>query len=85
MDVTSSTSIFYRSINFVLSTNTANMVVATDPANLLLANAQSNVTTSNAVTNITIDVGGTNIPLTGLTGTGETRPNNIALLPVIRY
>jgi hypothetical protein len=84
MDVTSS-SIFYRNVKFVLSSMNTNMVVATDPANLLLANAQSNVVAGDAVTNVSINVATTNIPYTEPSGSAETRPNNIALLPVIRY
>jgi hypothetical protein len=61
------------------------MAVSTSPSNLRLLNAQSNVTTSNAVTGVTINTADTNIPFTGFTGVGETRPENIALLPVIRY
>ena len=76
---------FYRSISFVVELNIAQMVVATDPANLFLDVAQANVTTDSAFTNVTIDVADTNIPFTEVTGTAETRPNNIALLPVIRY
>jgi hypothetical protein len=76
---------FYRSISFVVGMNYAQMVVATDPANLFLDVAQANVTTGSAFTNVTIDVAETNIPYTEVTGTTETRPNNIALLPVIRY
>jgi len=84
MDVGSG-SIYYRNINFVLSTETVRMSVGVDPARLQLANAQSNVTAGSAVTNVTIDVAETNIPYTELTGSAETRPDNIALLPVIRY
>lgn len=84
MDVTSS-SFFYRSINFVLSTDTVRMAVSTSPSNLLLANAQANVIAGSAVTNVTIDVAETDIPYTEVTGSAETRPDNIALLPVIRY
>jgi microcystin-dependent protein len=76
---------YYRSINFKTSFNYTNMVVATDPANLFLDVAQSNVTTSDAFTNVTIDVAETNIPYTEVTGLSETRPNNVALLPVIRF
>jgi hypothetical protein len=43
------------------------------------------VIAGSAFTNISIDTGGTNINFTELTGSGETRPENIALLPVIRY
>jgi hypothetical protein len=84
MDVTSS-SIFYRNVKFVVSSMSTEMVVATDPANLLLANAQSNVVAGDAFTNVSINVATTNIPYTEPTGAAETRPNNIALLPVIRY
>jgi hypothetical protein len=84
MDVTS-TSIFYRNVKFVLSSMNTDMVVATDPANLLLANAQSNVVAGDAFTNVSINVATTNIPNTEITGNSETRPENIALLPVIRY
>lgn len=70
---------------YYLSEAPANMVVANAPANLFLANAQSNVTTSDAVTNVSIDIAGTNIPYTEVVGSAETRPDNIALLPVIRY
>ena len=80
-----SSSIFYRNIKFVLSSMNTNMVVATDPANLLLANAQSNVVAGDAFTGVSIDVATTNIPYTELSGAAETRPDNIALLPVIRY
>ena len=76
---------FYESVNFVLSTSATNMIVATNPANLILETALSNVVTSDAVTNISIDVAQTNIPYTEVTGENETRPQNIALLPVIRY
>jgi microcystin-dependent protein len=84
MDVTSS-SIFYRNVKFVLSSMNTDMVVATDPANLLLANAQSNVVAGDAFTGVSIDVATTNIPNTEITGNSETRPENMALLPVIRY
>jgi microcystin-dependent protein len=80
-----SSSIFYRNVKFVLSSMDANMVVATDPANLLLANAQSNVVAGDAFTGVSIDVATTNIPYTEITGNSETRPENMALLPVIRY
>jgi microcystin-dependent protein len=80
-----STDPFYREVNFILSTMSANMNVAVDPANLFLANAQSNVITSDAFTNISIDRAQTNIPFSAPVGSAETRPNNIALLPVIRY
>jgi hypothetical protein len=84
MDVTSS-SIFYRNVKFVLSSMNTDMVVAKDPANLLLANAQSNVVAGDAFTGVSIDVATTNIPNTEITGNSETRPENMALLPVIRY
>jgi hypothetical protein len=76
---------WFRIKNFVLSTDQVNMTVSTSSSNLLLANAQSNVTTNDAVTNVTINTAGTNIPSTEFAGVGETRPENIALLPVIRY
>jgi hypothetical protein len=76
---------WFRITNYVLSTDVANMQVQNNSANLILSTAQSNVTTAGAVTNITIDTAETNIPSTGVTGSGETRPDNIALLPVIRY
>ena len=76
---------FYRQIMFIIGSNVSNFTVLKHIANLFLANAQSNVTTSDAFTNVTIDVGGTNIPYTEVTGQAETRPSNIALLPVIRY
>lgn len=76
---------WFRIKNFVLSTDRVNMTVSTSSSNLLLANAQSNVTTNDAVTNVTINTAGTNIPSTEFAGVGETRPENIALLPVIRY
>jgi hypothetical protein len=76
---------WFRISNYVLSTDKADMVVSTSPSNLRLSNAQSNVTTNNAVTNVTIDAAETNIPSTGFAGVGETRPENITLLPVIRY
>jgi microcystin-dependent protein len=78
-------SFFFRQINFVLSTQPSNVDVEVSPANLRLEVAQSNVTTSDAVTNITINEAVPNIPLTEPAGAGETRPDNIALLPVIRY
>lgn len=59
--------------------------VQTHIANLQLQNAQANVITDTAVTNITIVDHGTNIPFTDYTGDYEVRPENIALLPVIRY
>jgi hypothetical protein len=59
--------------------------VANDPANLFLDIAQANVIAGSAVTNVTIDRAGTNIPFTEVGGDAETRPENIALLPVIRY
>lgn len=76
---------YYKEINFVLSTNIVNMAISTDKANFIVASAQSNVTTGSAVTNISIDRAETNIPFTAEIGTEETRPDNIALLPVIRY
>jgi hypothetical protein len=76
---------YYRDVRFIIGTSSSNMVVATDPANLFLDVAYSNVIAGSAFTNISIDTGGTNINFTELTGSGETRPENIALLPVIRY
>jgi hypothetical protein len=76
---------YFRPISFVVNYNRANMVVATNPANLFLDVAQANVIASSAFTNVSIDTATTNIPDSELTGTAETRPNNIALLPVIRY
>jgi hypothetical protein len=54
-------------------------------ANLQLESAPSNVLDETAKTDLTVDVHGVNIPYTELTGGYETRPDNIALLPVIRY
>jgi hypothetical protein len=76
---------FFRFVKFIIGTSSSNMVVATNPANLFLDVAYSNVIAGDAFTNISIDTGGTNINYTELTGSGETRPDNIALLPVIRY
>ena len=76
---------WWRISNFMLSPEQANMRVLRAPSNLSLQNAQSNVTTNTAVTDITINTAETNIPSTDVTGDGETRPKNIALLPVIRY
>jgi microcystin-dependent protein len=76
---------WFRIKNFVLSTDRSEMVVASDPSNLVLANAQSNVATISAFTGITIDTAETNIPFTEVAGEADTRPDNIALLPVIRY
>jgi hypothetical protein len=50
-----------------------------------LSKAQSNVTTNNAATGITIDTAEVNIPFTDVGGDAETRPDNVALLPVIRF
>jgi microcystin-dependent protein len=55
------------------------------PANLQLTDALSNVMDEPTVTNVTVDVHGVDIPYTELAGDFETRPDNIALLPVIRY
>jgi hypothetical protein len=77
--------LFYGEYNYFVANNSANMVVANDPANLFLDVAQANVTAGSAVTNISIDRAGTNIPATEVAGDFETRPENIALLPVIRY
>ena len=63
----------------------ARPVVQNDPANLFLDVAQSNVTDEIAVTNVTVDVHDINIPYTEFAAGPETRPDNIALLPVIRY
>jgi microcystin-dependent protein len=65
--------------------NLAEFVIENAPANLQLANALSNILDERAVTNITVDIHGVNIPYTEFGGDYETRPDNIALLPVIRY
>jgi microcystin-dependent protein len=72
---------------FSLPSGVANTLpnVKSAPANLFLESAQSNVQDEVAVTDISIDVHGINIPYTEVTGDAETRPDNIALLPVIRY
>lgn len=71
--------------DYYISEAMANMNVAKGLANLFLDTAQANVIAGEAVTNISIDVATTNITHTEQAGTGETRPENIALLPVIRY
>ena len=76
---------WFRITNYVLSTDTSNMEVLSGPSNLNLLTAQSNVTTNDAVTNIAIDTAETNITFTDVSGDEETRPDNVALLPVIRY
>jgi microcystin-dependent protein len=77
--------LFYGRYDYKTIQAFANMVVQTAPANLLLLNAQANVVAGSAFTNVSIDVGTVNIPTTEFTGDEETRPENIALLPVIRY
>jgi hypothetical protein len=67
------------------SPNNSFFVVEKAPANLQLENAISNSLDETAVTNLTVDVHGVNIPYTERAGGYETRPDNIALLPVIRY
>jgi hypothetical protein len=76
---------WWKISNYVLSTEIANLEVLPSTANVRLSKAQSNVTTNNAVTGISINTAQTNIPFTDNAGEGETRPDNVALLPVIRY
>jgi microcystin-dependent protein len=76
---------WWRISNFVLSPEQVNMQVFTSTANVRLSKAQSNVTTNNAVTGITIDTAEVDIPFTDIGGDAETRPDNVALLPVIRF
>jgi microcystin-dependent protein len=76
---------FYGQYSYVTNVPRANMIVETAPANLLLENAQANVIAGSAFTGVSINVATTNIPNTEITGNTETRPKNMALLPVIRY
>ena len=75
------TNYYYYYFNF----NSANFIINNAEANLIVDLAQSNVLTESAVTGITVDDATSGIPFTELTGGSETRPDNIALLPVIRY
>jgi len=77
--------LFFGEYYYFVGQESANMVVATDPANLFLDTTQANVITDFAVTNVSINMAETNIPYTEEDGTSETRPDNVALLPVIRY
>jgi len=77
--------LFFGRYNYNLFQASANMQVAVAPSNLLLQNAQANVTTDFAFTGVSIDVATVSIPNSEITGDSETRPDNIALLPVIRY
>lgn len=77
--------LFYGRYTYTTVQNFANMVVERNFTNLLLQNAQSNVVAGTRVTGVTIDNHGTNINYTEMAGANETRPDNIALLPVIRY
>jgi hypothetical protein len=76
---------WWKISNFILSTETANLQVLRNTANVLVSRAQSNVTTNSAVTNVTINSATTNLTSTEIGGDLETRPDNIALLPVIRF
>lgn len=77
--------LFYGYFYYNFSPAAANMQVAVAPANLVLLNAQANVIAGSAFTGVSIDVATVNIPDSEITGDSETRPDNIALLPVIRY
>jgi microcystin-dependent protein len=70
---------------YFLYSNKANMVVGTTDANVEIKAAFTGSSVDTAQTGITIDEHGVNIPYTEVGGGTETRPRNIALLPVIRY
>ena len=76
---------FSGSYYYNLGLASANMIVQLAPANLLLLNSQANVVAGSAFTGVTINTATVNIPDSEITGDSETRPDNIALLPVIRY
>ena len=77
--------LYYGEYNYYLDNHSANMVVGTTDANVEIKVAFTGSSVDTAQTGITIDEHGVNIPYTEVSGGTETRPRNIALLPVIRY
>ena len=79
---------FYRKIDYVITTAKDYASVTVSGANVVISPAQANVVAGAAVTNVTINVANTNIPYTDVETDPvgfETRPVNMALLPMIRY
>lgn len=72
---------FFYNLNIAFS----NMIVATNLANVAVDISTVNEVDATAVTGVTIDEAKTNLVKTQLSVGSETRPKNIALLPVIRY
>jgi hypothetical protein len=76
---------FYAYFNYNLDQNSANMIVATNLSNAGVAFNTIGIVDLSVFTGVTIDNAETNLLRTELSGFNETRPKNIALLPVIRY
>jgi hypothetical protein len=77
--------LFFRQIDFVITTAKDYASVVTGPANVVIDLAQANVVAGFAQTGILINIATVNIPFTEVTGNEETRPVNMALLPMIRF
>lgn len=79
------TSPFYGYFFYYLSISSANMIVERSVSNVEVSSSLVNVVDLPEATDVTIDRALTNIVRTEIGGETETRPKNIALLPVIRY
>lgn len=77
--------LFYGYFFYNIDQNTANMNVLRNVSNSVMAISQIGITNLPQFTNISVDTAVTNLTKTELSGANETRPKNIALLPVIRY
>jgi microcystin-dependent protein len=76
---------FYGYYDYTLFNASANMVVATGLTNIEVGLKRVDEVDLPEVTGVSIDEAFTNLVKTELAGSSETRPKNIALLPVIRY